>query len=500
MNRAEIIDRIRARKTPWDVVIIGGGATGAGCAVDAASRGYATLLLERDDFGKGTSSRSTKLIHGGVRYLAGGNLRLVRDALRERGILLANAPHNVNRQPFIVPCRNLWEKFYYGIGLKFYDLLSGKYSLGRSAIISREETLRRLPGMNPNSVAGGIVYYDGQFDDTRLLIDLVLTADNHGAAVLNYSPVDSLIKDENGIVSGVRFIDEESGESFTARAKAIINATGAFCDDVRQMADPGAAPIIKHSRGIHLVFDRRFMPSENALIIPKTRDGRVLFAIPWHEHLLVGTTETPTEAAEIEPSAADAEIEFILETAREYLTKKPGRKDILSVFAGIRPLVRAANIENTASLSRRHLIEKGISGLITITGGKWTTYRQMSEETVDLAASQGRLPQHESVTRDLKIAKQPFHDYSADIDAHPLHPDFAYKISNVRAAVRDEMARTVEDVLARRTRILFLNARAAVGLAESVAEIMAEELDKDDEWKRTQTENFRMLAENYIVR
>ena len=500
MNRDDIINRVRSRTAPWDIIIIGGGATGAGCAVDAASRGYSTLLLERDDFGKCTSSRSTKLIHGGVRYLAGGNFRLVRDALRERGILLANAPQNVHIQPFIIPCRSHWEKFYYGIGLKLYDLLSGQYGIGRSTVISREETLRRLPGLMGALISGGVLYYDGQFDDSRLLIDLMRTADEHGAAVLNYASVNSLIMDESGIVSGVNFSDAETRESFSVRSKVVINATGAFCDAVRLMADASAPPILTHSRGVHLVLDKKFLRSESALLIPKTPDGRVLFAIPWHGRLLVGTTETPVSAAEIEPVASDAEIEFILETAGEFLTEKPGRKDILSVFAGIRPLINSANGKNTASLSREHFIEKGDSGLITITGGKWTTYRQMAEETIDLAASYGQLSLQNCVTRTLKIAESSLHTSSRDNSSQPLHPQFPYTTSDVRTAVREEMARTLEDVLARRTRILFLDAAAAMGLAETVADIMAEELGKDDAWKQKQLEEFGRLAQGYLPR
>lgn len=499
MNRNEIINRIRSRTDPWDIVIIGGGATGAGCAVDAASRGYSVLLLERDDFGKGTSSRSTKLIHGGVRYLAGGNLRLVRDSLRERGILLRNAPQNSKILQFIVPCRYLWEKFYYGMGLKVYDLLSGKFRIGRSSLISREETLSRLPGLNPENVVGGVVYYDGQFDDSRLLIDLIRTADKYGAAVLNYAPATSLIKDENEIVSGVRFSDAETGEMFNVPAKTVISATGAFCDDIRRMAERTAEPIVTHSRGTHLIFDRRFLPSQAALLIPKTRDGRVLFAIPWHKHLLVGTTETPIKKAEAEPTASDDEIDFILKTAGEYLTEMPKRSDILSVFAGIRPLVRAANIKDTASLSRGHLIEKGSSGLITITGGKWTTYRQMAEETIDFAASNGRLPFRKCVTKELKIAESHANDSGEAHSSQLLHPDFPVTLSDVTSAVRDEMARTVEDILARRTRILFLNAKAAIGLAERVAEILAVELGKDEAWKDAQIEEFEKLARHYLV-
>lgn len=496
MNRAEILNRVRSRTSPWDIVIIGGGSTGVGCAVDAVSRGYDILLLEQHDFGKGTSSRSTKLVHGGVRYLAQGNISLVREALKERGILFKNAPHVVHKQAFVVPCYSFGQKIFYGIGLKIYDLLSGKYSLGGSRILSKAATLEYLPTIKSKDLTGGILYYDGQFDDTRLLIDLVNTADDHGAAVLNYAKVTTLVKDSTGKISGLTFEDAETGESFSVPAKAVINATGAFCDNVRRLSDKGSKPIVTHSQGIHLVFDRKFLPTENALMIPKTADGRVLFCIPWHGHILVGTTDTPILTADLEPKALDAEIDFVLETVAGCIDPKPAREDILSVFAGVRPLVKSGAAKNTASLSRAHTIEIASSGLLTITGGKWTTYRRMAEDAIDQAARLAELDFRPAITESFSITENKF-DNSKFGDR--LHPDVPYTRDDVIRAVRHEMARTVEDVLARRTRVLFLNAKAAVAMAPKVLEIMADELVKDDAWVKDQLSSFEQAAKNYQI-
>ena len=474
---------------------VGGGATGVGCAVDAASRGYDVLLLEQHDFGKGTSSRSTKLIHGGVRYLAQGNISLVREALAERAILLRNAPHVVHKQEFIVPCYSLWQKLYYGVGLKIYDLLSGKNSFGRSRILSRPEVLEKVPTIKTEYLSGGILYYDGQFDDTRLLIDLVKTAHEHGAAVLNYAKVTGFVNNDSGGVAGVKFQDQETGEEFSIRSRCVTNATGAFCDSVRSLSDERSKPIVTLSQGIHLVFDRRFLRSASAVMIPKTSDGRVLFCIPWHGYTLVGTTDTPTETHDMEPLALDSEIDFILETAGKYLTDKPTRSDILSIFTGIRPLVKSGAAKNTASLSRGHTIEINDRGLLTITGGKWTTYRQMAEDAVDQAARLAGLEIRPSITEDLAI------DRAADaVDGDRLHPGLPYTTAEVLHAVQHEMARTVEDVLARRTRSLFLNACAAIEAAQSIAKIMAGEFGKDQEWCEAEVERFTEIAENYLPR
>lgn len=495
MNRAENLERVRGSRRPWDIIVIGGGATGAGCALDAASRGLDVLLLEQHDFGKGTSSRSTKLIHGGVRYLRQGNISLVREAMRERGILLRNAPHVVRRQSFIVPCYGIWQKLYYGAGLKLYDLLAGKNSLGASRILSKAETTRRLPTVKKHGLSGGVLYYDGQFDDTRLLIDLVTAAHRHGGAVLNYAKVTSLSKTAAGRIDGVEFEDIDSGEVFSADAAVVINATGAFCDGVRRMSDTATKSLVTPSQGIHLVFDRKFLPLEDAVMIPKTRDGRVLFCIPWLGATLVGTTDAQVDRAGLEPEAGKREIAFILETAAQYLETAPTHEDILSVFAGVRPLVKAGAVKNTASLSRGHTVEIDRSGLLTITGGKWTTYRRMAEDAVNQAARIAGLPPRRSITATLPV---PGPAAANDDSDRPIHPGMPFTSGDCLRTVRDEMAITVEDVLARRARVLFLNAAAAIEMAPVVAGLMAVEMGKDKQWVADQIVQFNKLAESYL--
>jgi len=378
--------RLRAHAGPWDIIVVGGGATGAGVAIDGAPRGYDVLLLEQSDFGKGTSSRSTKLVHGGVRYLEQGNVSLVMEALKERGLLLQNAPHLVHNLGFVVPNYDWWEAPFYGIGLKLYNLLAGKYGFGASRILSKEETLDRLPTLNTEGLRGGVIYFDGQFDDSRLLINLVATAYEQGAVLLNYAQAAEVTRDGEGFVDGVVVRDMETGEEFHAQGKVVVNATGPFCDDLRRKADPAVQPMIAPSQGIHLVFDGSFLSGDSAIMVPHTSDGRVMFAIPWHGHTLVGTTDTPIPAAALERFALEQEIEFILGTASLYLSKKPVRGDVLSVFAGIRPLVRSGDSGNTAVLSRDHTIRIENSGMVTICGGKWTTYRRMAEDCVNQAA------------------------------------------------------------------------------------------------------------------
>jgi glycerol-3-phosphate dehydrogenase len=518
MRRADMIARCAERDRPWDMAVVGGGATGMGVAVDAASRGYDVLLLEQSDFGKGTSSRSTKLVHGGVRYLEQGNISLVMEALKERGILRQNAPHLVSDLAFVVPNYDWWEAPFYGVGLKVYNLLSGKYGFGSSQILSRDETLKRLPTIKTDGLRGGVVYYDGQFDDARLLINLAQTAASQGATILNYAPVVAFTKGDDGFLDGLIARDLETGAEISAKARVIVNATGAFADSVRQMANPGAKPIIAPSQGIHLVFDQSFLPGDSAIMVPHTSDGRVMFAIPWKGHTLVGTTDTPIQQPKLEPAPFEEEIEFILSTAGRYLSKAPTRDDVLSVFVGIRPLVRAGDAKNTAALSRDHTIHIDDSALLTIAGGKWTTYRRMAEDCVDQAATLGRLPEKPCITKQLNI--HGFHDnaekfgdlsvYGADAHAiqslarerllnHKLHPQLSSIEAQVIWAVRQEMARTVEDVLARRTRALFLNARAALAAVPRVAELMAGELGEDSSWQQAQCEAFSRIAAGYII-
>ena len=519
MNRPEMLGRVRAHPGAWDMVIVGGGATGVGVAVDAASRGYEVVLLEQHDFGKGTSSRSTKLVHGGVRYLEQGNISLVMEALKERGILRRNAPHLVRDLAFVVPNYDWWEAPFYGLGLKVYNLLSGKYGFGASKILSREKTLEHLPTINTEGLRGGVIYYDGQFDDARLLINLVATAAEQGAALVNYAPVVGLTRDAEGFVDGVVAKDLEGGEELRLAAKVVINATGPFCDTVRSMADPDVAPMIAPSQGIHLVFDRSFLPGDSAIMVPKTRDGRVMFAIPWHGHTLVGTTDTAIDVVPLEPRPLEEEIQFILDTASLYLEKKPTRADVLSAFVGIRPLVRVGSSRNTAALSRDHTIHIDQTGLLSVAGGKWTTYRNMAEDCVNQAATLARLPDKRCVTRTLNI--HGFHKhaekfgelaiYGADAPliadlmrsdprlASPLDPALPYTGAEVLWATRAELARSVEDVLARRTRALFLDARAALAMAPRVAELMARELGRDGAWRAQQVEQFEALGRGYLV-
>jgi len=520
MKREEMLIRARERAQAWDLIIVGGGATGAGVAVDAATRGYATLLLEQHDFGKGASSRSTKLVHGGVRYLEQGNVSLVMEALKERGLLRRNAPHLVSELACIVPSYAWWEGPFYGIGLKLYELLAGKYGFGKSRVISKEETLLELPNVNPDGLTGGVVYYDGQFDDTRLLINLIATASDQGATLLNYAKVIGLTKGGDAIVSGVDWQDIESGEKFHAQARVVVNATGIFTDSVRRLAEPDASQMIAPSQGAHLVLDRSFLPGSNAILVPHTKDGRVMFAIPWHGHTLVGTTDTPLKETSLEPIALDDEIEFMLETAKLYLEKKPSRSDILSVFAGIRPLVKSGDVGNTAALSRDHTIQIDKSGLLSITGGKWTTYRNMAQGCVDQAATLANLPDKPCRTQDLNI--HGYHPnatifgslsfYGSDAPAirklisedpsldRPLDAQLPYIEAEVVWAARMEMARTVEDILARRTRALFLNAKAAIRMAPRVAAILSRELRRDELWQADQVNSFTQVAKGYLVR
>ena len=523
MRRDEMLRKVRerAQKTePWDIAVIGGGATGVGVAVDAAARGLSVVLVEAHDFGKGTSSRSTKLVHGGVRYLEQGNIPLVMSALKERGLMRQNAPHLVHDLAFVVPNYSWWEAPFYGIGLKLYDLLAGKYGFGASKLLSKEETLERLPGLEPEELRGGVVYYDGQFDDSRLLIHLAMTAADHGAALLNYCPATGMLRDADGYVNGLTARDEESGEELNISARIVVNATGVFTDSVRRLADPAAEPMMVTSQGIHLVFDRSFLKGDTALMVPRTSDGRVLFVIPWHGHAVAGTTDTPVDAPSLEPKPLDEEIEFILETAGRYLSRPPSRADVLAVYVGLRPLVKGEG--KTSALSRDHVIHVDTSGLLTITGGKWTTYRHMAEDCVDNAITLGRLPDEACATKNLKIHgykaesnlaeadDDHFEVYGSDAEAiHTLardpalavqlHRDLPYIAAEVVWAARAEMARTVEDVLARRTRALFLNARAAVAMAEPVAKLLAAELNRDEGWAAAQVKEFNALARQYML-
>jgi glycerol-3-phosphate dehydrogenase len=512
MKRADIIEAASGPQ-PWDVLVIGGGASGLGTAVEAATRGYRTLLLESHDYAKGTSSRSTKLVHGGVRYLAQGNISLVREALHERGLLKKNAPHLVRDQGFLIAAYKWWSAPFYGIGLKMYDLLAGRLNLKASRYINKGQALNSIPTLKKSGLGGGILYFDGQFDDARLAITLLRTLEDHGGVAVNHAPVTGLII-EGGKVAGAHWRDEETGQTHTARARVVVNATGVFVDDLRRMEDPAVKPMLSPSQGVHVVVDRRFLPGDSALMVPRTDDGRVLFAVPWHDHVVIGTTDTPVPDVSWEPRALPEEVEFILKTAAQYLDPAPTRADVRSVYAGLRPLVRAAEGTDTKALSRDHVIRISAGGMLTLTGGKWTTYRRMGADAVTRAAELAGLPRRMSLTEGLKLhgatseaLAEPWKVYGTDaerIRALPgasvrLHPELPYSEAEVRWAARQEQARTVEDVLARRTRALLLNARASAAAAPRVAAILAEELGQDEAWQAAQVDAYQQLAHGYML-
>jgi glycerol-3-phosphate dehydrogenase len=517
MKRDTVIDQIENSREPWDFLVIGGGATGLGVAVDASARGYRTLLVEQHDFAKGTSSRSTKLVHGGVRYLKQGNISLVLEALRERGLLCENAPHLVHHLEFIVPIYSWWEGPFYGIGMKIYDRLAGKLGLNPSQVLSREETLKQIPTLEPAGLQSGVSYYDGQFDDSRLAVNLAQTVFDLGGVAINYMPVVELIK-ENDLIAGAVVRDLETGMDHRIRARAVINATGVFSDAVRKMDDPEAKTIIAASQGSHVVLPKTFLPGNSAIMVPHTPDGRVLFAVPWHDHVVVGTTDISVDNIVPEPVPMEEEIGFILTNAAKYLSKRPSRSDVLSVYAGLRPLVKVGDAKSTAALSRDHTILISNAGLLTITGGKWTTYRKMAQDAVDQAETMAGFEERPCRTEHLQIhgwtkqsiAGPSLRVYGADASpiqeiardepalAEKLHPDLPYIGAEVVWAVRAEMARTVEDVLARRTRALLLGARASIEAAPRVAELMARGLKRDGDWQKQTVQEFKKVAQGYV--
>lgn len=518
-GREAIITKIANKETPWDLVIIGGGATGLGAALESVTRGFSTLLLEQHDFAKGTSSRSTKLVHGGVRYLAQGNIPLVLEALRERGRLQRNAPHLVKKQGFVIPCYKWWCVPFFTIGLTLYDLMAGKMGIGRSLPLSRKGCLNALPSIKPKGLCGGVRYYDCQFDDARLAINLSQTIEDKGGTVLNYARVCGILK-EKGLISGVRVMDEESQKEYELRARRVINATGVFVDSVLKMDDPKAQDVVKPSQGIHLVVDPKFMNGKDALMIPKTSDGRVLFALPWHNKLVLGTTDVEKHEALLEPHAEKKEIDYILETAARYFDPPPRSSDVLSLFTGLRPL--AAPVKDgkkTKEISRGHKIMESPSGLLTIIGGKWTTYRKMGEDVVYRAAKGHFEISRKPLTESLRL-----HGYQEDVDlGDPLYwygsdrqkilalvekdpalgETISESLSIIKAqvvwAAQKEMARSVEDFLSRRTRAIQLDARESIRIAPAVAEILARELGYDSDWEKTQTASFISLASTYLL-
>lgn len=520
MNRDLLFSDLRSRGSqPFDIAIIGGGATGLGAAVDAASRGHSVVLVEQSDFAKATSSRSTKLVHGGVRYLKQGNVSLVLEALRERGLLVRNAPHLVHSLAFVIPSYHWWEGPFYGVGLKVYDALAGQLGLEPSRSLTRQEIMELLPTLESHGLNGGVVYHDGQFDDARLAINLARTAVNHGAIVVNHTRCCGLAKDSKGHIVGIHAECVENGAQHEIRARCVINATGVFVDEVRRLDEPKAKAVVAPSQGMHLVLPREFLPGDSAIMIPKTDDGRVLFAVPWHGRVVVGTTDTAVDHVSLEPRPLPEEIDFLMTHAARYLTRDPRPSDVLSMFAGLRPLVAAKDAESTAALSRDHTILVSPSGLVTITGGKWTTYRRMAEDVIDHAEMVGGMEVRRCVTHDLPVhgssavlpAEDPLAMYGSDAapiralqasepgGAQKLHPKLSLTAAEIIWHVRHEMARTVGDVLARRSRSLLLDAQASMTAAPRVADIMARELKWDAATADHQVDRYQKLAAGYIL-
>ena len=518
MNRDRTLERLRGDADPWEVLIVGGGATGLGAAVDAAARGYRTALVEQHDFAKATSSRATKLMHGGVRYLEQGNITLVLDALRERGRALRNAPHLVNDLTFLIPTYRAWQGAYYGVGLRVYGLMAGRFGIAPSRNLGRRAALGQVPTLRRDGLLGGVLYHDAQFDDARYALALAQTASDHGAAVANYVRVVALIK-ENGVVRGAVVHDVESGDEFEVRARVVINATGIFTDDVRHLDDSRAARMIQPSQGAHIVVDRKFLPGDSALMVPKTEDGRVMFAIPWHNRVVIGTTDIEVAQPTLEPRAMPEEIKFLITHARKYLDPSPAESDVRAVFAGLRPLVQRVSGVRTSAISRDHVIDVSPAALVTVTGGKWTTYRKMAEDVVDRAVRVAGLESRPCVTQDMPLhgaiesgeaeRLRVYGSNAVDIQrleaadsslAHTIGTDVPVTGAQIAWAAREEMARTVEDVLARRTRVLFLDARDAVAMAPAAAAILAAELGRDMAWQSAQVAAFSDLASAYTIR
>ena len=515
MNRTKNLKKLKNHKKKWDIIIIGGGASGLGAAIDAASRGYKTLLLEKYDFAKGTSSRSTKLVHGGVRYLQNGDISLVIEALKERGIMRNNAPHLVRDLSFVIPSYDWWNSPFYGLGLKIYDLMAGKLGLGPSTILDHEETIALIPNVKQEDLRGGVIYHDGQFDDARMAVSMAQTAENHGATLLNYVGVTGLEK-QNDLITGLTATDTLTNTDYQLKARVVINATGVFSDQILQLDQPESPAMIRPSQGVHLVLEKKFLKGPHAIMIPQTSDGRVLFAVPWHQHVVVGTTDTPIDTATAEPIALEEEIDFILANAAAYMTQKPKRSDVKSVFAGLRPLAAQGDKNETKEVSRHHKVMVSTAGLVSVIGGKWTTYRKMAEDTIDTAIPVGGLPERKCNTERMPIHgydfnsdwDNPLHVYGSDIEKIiALNPNgntslattFHITENQIQWAVEQEMAVTLEDVLTRRVRGLFLDAKESLRIAPTVARLMAKFMNKNQQWETEQLKSFESLAQNYIL-
>jgi len=516
MNRTTSLKEIN-KVDQWDIVIVGGGASGLGAAVDAAQRGYKTLLLEKNDFAKGTSSRSTKLVHGGVRYLQNGDISLVIEALKERGIMKRNAPHLVKEMSFVIPFYDWWNSPFYGLGLKVYDMMAGNMGLGPSTLLDKKEAVELINNVKQEGLKGGVIYHDGQFDDSRMAITLGLTATDIGATLINYVEVTGLTKQDN-LISGLEILDHESGDQFTIKTKVVINATGVFSDLIVKMDQPQAQPMIRPSQGVHLVLERSFLDGPHAIMIPHTSDGRVLFAVPWYDHVVLGTTDTPIDLAIEEPTALEEEINFILSNASQYMTKKPKREDVKSVFVGLRPLAsQQGDSTKTKEVSRHHKVNVSTSGLVSVLGGKWTTYRKIGEDTINTASVVGDLKEKKCKTKKLLLhgydddapTGDPLHVYGSERekilsmgkpeDNDSLSEKFYISKNTILWGVQNEMAIHLEDVLARRVRCLFLDAEETLRIAPKVAGIMAIALEKDENWVAQELKQFKTLSKNYIL-
>ena len=520
-RREDLLNRLAEPKA-YDIAVVGGGATGLGVALDAAARGFSVVLIESHDFAKGTSSRATKLLHGGVRYLAQGNIGLVREALHERTTLLRNAPHLAQPLAFVMPSYQWWETPFYGAGLTAYDLLAGDAGLGKTEFLSAARVQKHLPTVSAAGLKGGVKYWDGQFDDARLALALARTAATKGALLVNYCKATDLLY-SNGKVNGLECEDSLTGQHYRVQARCVVNATGVWVDALREKDGAANArdgrrptrPMVSPSQGVHMVVDREFLGSDTALMVPKTADGRVLFAVPWLGKVILGTTDTPRTDLDREPLALKEEVDFILRESARYLTRAPTRKDIKSIWVGLRPLVKPQDDggEATKTISREHTVLVSRSGLVTVTGGKWTTYRAMAEDVLTKCFDKGLLLRKKGgatvhlplvgateVSAGAPISDgQGWHSYGSEAQAVKHLPgadvflDAGLTEAMVRFAARHEYAVTVEDVLARRSRLLFLDARIAGQLALRVAQILEEETGLPP-----QKDSFLALAEQYL--
>lgn len=492
MNRKEILASLQSREE-YDVLVIGGGATGLGVALDAVSRGFQVALLEKVDFGKGTSSKATKLLHGGVRYLQNGDVGLVIEALREREFVLTQASHLSHIQKFVIPHYSHWQGWYYWAGLKTYDLLSGAHSLGVTRKISKEETLELLPNLKKKGLKGGIEYTDGQFDDTRLCIDLVSTINKKGGALINYCSLDSFTYDASGKINGGIAKDELTGASFEIKSKSVVNATGVFAEQTMALESEDTDIKIVPARGSHIVLDRSFLQSDEAIMIPKTSDGRVLFLVPWHNVVIVGTTDVVSHELTMEPKATEKEINFILNNASEYLEKKPTKEDILSTYAGLRPLAAPKREgKKSKEISRSHKVVVSKAGLVSVLGGKWTTFRKMGEDAVGKIIEKGNLPDRESKSEETKI-----YNGTPKSTGDYIHPNLPYTWTEIEKYIQEELVETAEDLLCRRTRCILLHKQATLDVLDHAIQLIATMKGYDEVWQENQRWAFAKTARSY---